>query len=80
MALLFKEVLRVKRSNGSSSVSVRECLFASIAEYNKNYCSSKAGVWKIYVGIWMIADNLYTVIKYNRCPRMFNVQHDSQTI
>ena len=39
--MLFKEVIRVKKVPGCSS-SVRELLFASVAEYNR-MCTSKAG-------------------------------------
>lgn len=41
LALLFKEVLRVKRG-ANASISVRECLFTSVAEYNKKYGATKA--------------------------------------
>ena len=40
LALLFKEVIRVKRAAGNSS-SVRELLFSSVAEYNKSCSSNK---------------------------------------
>ena len=41
LGLLFKEVIRVKRVSGCNA-SVREILFASIAEYNR-MCTTKAG-------------------------------------
>ena len=68
LALLFKEVIRVKKGDGVS-ISVRECLFSSVAEYNKKYGTTKAGfLWAIGFGQLMIVtcfiDFTYNIVSY----------------
>ena len=58
-------MVRVKKGDGVS-ISVRECLFSSVAEYNKKYGTTKAGfLWAIGFGQLMIVTCFIDFTYYN---------------
>ena len=74
LALLFKEVLRVKKGDGA--ISVRECLFASVAEYNKKYGTTKAAFLSaIASNVWGTYDSAFGLRQLcpNTCHLIFYI-------